>query len=85
MPVYDNIPGGITRNKVGGWGWGCIYYPLESGCHVKRLASYLQGQGHSAGSNSQKITFFVSHELQKRTFFISPELLNLLHPNVLYL
>ena len=39
--------------------------PVE--CHAKQLSSYLQGQGHSAGSNPQKI--MVSS--------ISPELFNL--------
>ena len=37
---------------------------------MKRSGSYLQGQGHSAGSNPQKITFFIK--------YISPELVNVL-------
>ena len=47
---------------------GMMVHHHDSGCYAKRLGSYLQLQGHSAGSNPQKIT--VSS--------ISPELLNLI-------
>ena len=36
---------------------GMILHHHNLECRVKRLGSYLQDQDHSAGSNSQKITF----------------------------
>ena len=55
--LREYLPGQYLLNHLTLLTHGMLVQNHDPECHAIRLGSYIQGHGHSAGTNPQKITF----------------------------